>query len=170
MDNKGFTLVEMLAVVVVLSLVMGIAGYGVMSTIQHSKEKSEGIFVARVSDLIQEYLALKGSSLDMNGLEYHFDKCSDGKCRSVKATQLTSIHLQDLIIERLVDEDAFVNPTNKKKCLDGKNPEVLVYKDDDYVYYYYVNLNGDNTSCEIGSNNAIINTLPASLRQKVGLS
>ena len=41
MNNKGFTLVELLATIVILGVVMGIATYGVLSAINNSKLKSE---------------------------------------------------------------------------------------------------------------------------------
>ena len=69
-------------------------------------------------------------------------------------------------------KDKIVNPATKEKCLNNsKNPEenpeekpkVRLFKDDDYVYYYYVDLSGNNTSCHISDENAIITNIPKKL-------
>jgi len=186
MNNKGFTLVEVIMTLVILSLIMGIAVYGIMGTINNSKNKGEEIFVEKLMTAIDEYVGLKGSSLSADGTsEYEFGKCYESGCYDVesdsylegendektyylvKAKKLESIKVSDLIAEGLLDEDSIVNPSNDKKCFVTKDPEIKFFKDSDYVYYYYVDLRGNNTDCEISGKNAIINTLPESLKKKV---
>lgn len=172
MNRKGFTLVELLGVIVVLSIVLSIASAGVISIINNSKNRSEKIFVDKIKGLIDDYIAIKGSSLQSDGTPQEFKKCQNSDCsKSIEkeATKLQSIHLRDLVTESLIEENQLINPSNKKKCLEnGKNPEIEIYKDTDYVYYYYVDLRDNNTSCEIKNENAIINTLPDDLKSKVG--
>ena len=48
LDNKGFTLVEVLAVVVILSILGGIAINGVLSSINSSKEASYSLLVNNI--------------------------------------------------------------------------------------------------------------------------
>lgn len=179
MDNKGFTLVEMLAVAVVLTIVMGIGYYGVTGIINNSKSKGEAIFVEKLSDAIDEYISLNGDSLAQSDVDtsYKFKKCYMSNCYNedndsydedsyyeVKAVLLDEVSISELLDEELLNEEDIVNPSNKLNCLnDGKNPLIKIYKDDDYVYYYYVDLSGDNTSCEISTENGIINTLPDNL-------
>lgn len=56
MNNKGFTLVEALAVIVVLSLVLSIGGYSVASYLSDSKEKGLNVFKNNVkSGMINYY-------------------------------------------------------------------------------------------------------------------
>ncbi len=171
MNNKGFTLIEMLAVIVILGLIMGIASYSIINTINNSKKNSEKIFVDKVSNLIDEYLSIYGSNLSPTDVKVIFEKCQDKNCSSEyysTATELTSIHLDDLVKKNLVDESKLVNPANNKKCLEnGKNPEIIIYKDDEYVYYYYTDLGEDKTNCNISKENGIIDTRPQSLKNKI---
>lgn len=178
MNNKGFTLVELLAVIVILGLIMGIASYGVLSAIESSKNSSEKIFIEKIEGLIDEYLSMHGSELSVKKNWGSFDKCRDAGCSdmySSSAIELQNISIKSLVDEDLIDEDKIVNPRNNKNCLrDGsnnsKNPIVRVFRDSDYVYYYYVDLRGNKTYCEVSNDNGVINTLPSNLRGKVGLS
>ena len=173
MNNKGFTLVEMLATIVILGLIMGIASYGVISAINTSKKKSEGVFVERFSTVIDEYLTLSGYKLNKFGSEIDFKKCYvtncyddisgtyiDGRYDDATISELISINVSNLKTEGLLSDEDAINPANKKKCFNGIDPLIRVFKDNDSVYYYYVDLSGSNTTCEISSDNSIINTLP----------
>lgn len=181
MGNKGFTLIEMLAVVLILSIIMGIATNGVISYINTSKIKSEKIFVDKIANYIDSYIALYGSSMNTIGNEYTFKKrkkltknndeleCIDSNSYDVTAIELNSFSL-DKITEgnnsegyaNLVEKNDLVNPANKKKCFnDTNNPLVRVFRDSDYVYYYYVDLS--NNVCEIHEENKIINNIPDNL-------
>lgn len=178
MNNKGVTLIELLATVVILSLVMGIAGVGVTNAINNSKLKSEKIFVDKLSNFIDEYITLTNPNTNVNSTTYTFQKCEDTAetvcqtktAREVKDADGSNITLQDLLNKGLFDKTKITNPRNKKDCLNGKNPQVRVFKDDDYVYYYYVKLSGSATSCDITTENGLIDTVPEKLKAKVGLS
>lgn len=178
MNNKGFSLIELLAVVAILGVVGGIATMGILSTIDKSNNKSEKIFVEQVSRAIDDYLDLNKIT-NPTGETYTFIKCENSECSSsyeASATQVkkvdgTSVYLKDLVTSGTIEQEKLLNPSNKKNCLEsGNGPEIKVYKDSDYVYYYYVDLSGDNTTCEISLENGIINTLPDKLKSKVGLS
>ena len=65
----------------------------------------------------------------------------------------------DLVNDGIVDEAKLVNPKNKKRCFNSShNPEVKIYRDTDYVYYYSVSL--EKNQCDLSSDNLIISTLP----------
>lgn len=179
MNRKGFTLVELLAVIVILGVIGGIATMGVLSTINKSKEKSEAIFVDKLSTLIEEYLDLsRGDLAYKDTATYTFNKCEDSTCtNSYEATakelvknDANDVTIQDLITSGLINKEDLVNPKNKEKCFDhsGENYNIRVFRDDEYVYYYYVDLS--NSNCELSEDNSIINTLPDSLKTEVGLS
>ena len=167
MNNKGFTLIELLAVIVILAIISGIATYGVINTINTSKLKSEKIFVDKLSNLIDDYLDLYPPQKKIKD-DYIIEKCVDADCGvkyQVPAAEVQKnngeITINDLITEGIASSEDLINPKNKKKCFDEThNPKINIYKDTDYVYYYYVDLSGSNTNCDISSENSIIDTLP----------
>ena len=187
MDNKGFTLVELLATVVILGLVMGIGAFGISNTINNSKKKSETIFIDKLNGFIMEYIEysnLSNSPLtEIGGGEvFSFEKCYldsekcyddennqyiDGGYYVTNARQLESIKINDLKSSGLFDKEALINPANKLDCFTGINPEIKVFKDDDSVYYYYLNLENGNNTCEVSDDNLIISNLPDNLKVKV---
>ena len=179
MNNKGFTLVELLATIVLIGLVMGIATNGVLSSIETSKKRSEKLFAEKTGKLIEEYLSTYGSKLDKNGKPISFDKTyedlrteSKTRVEHVTATEVTSFNISELIDKGLVNIDKFINPANKEQCLikSGtnytKNTNVRVWQDTDYVYYYYADLS--NLSCKfIDNESAITTNIPKQLCNKI---
>ena len=55
MNNKGFTLVELIATIVILALVMGIASYAITGLITSSKQKNYDLLVTSVKDAAESY-------------------------------------------------------------------------------------------------------------------
>lgn len=177
MNNKGFTLIELLATIVIIGLIMGIATTSVISTINNSKKKSEKVFIDKLETAIESYISIKGSQISIKtGTEVEFQKCNkvkaNGICEEPDSDVLTKVNeLEPLKLKEItegdtatISEDKIVNPSTKEKCLNnGKNPEIRLFKDDDYVYYYYVDLSDDNTSCNISKENAIITNIPEKL-------
>ena len=146
MNNKGFTLVELLATVVLVALVMGIASYGVINAINNSKKKSEDIFVKKFVQAIDSYLALNGPSLAETGNTIN----SDGK----SLTELQSFKLSDLANENFIDKDKFINPKNKKDCYDA-NAEIKAYRDDNFVYYYSFDFKQLEDICDLNGDSKV---------------
>ncbi len=145
MNNKGFTLVELLATIVILGLVMGIASYGVISAINTSKDKSEAAFVKRLCGVIDSYLALKGEDLEIDNDNYVFENEEEG-------IKFKDIDLSDLVDSKIVSESDFINPKNKQSCYDA-SLGIAVYRNNNYVYYYEFDFSG---VCGIGK----VSTLP----------
>ena len=167
MNNKGFTLIELLATIVILSLVMGISAYGVTGAINNSKARGEKLFVESLGKAIDGYISLKGTTLRQSGgICATFDKKNNigNSTYEVSLYQLKNkngngIFVIDLVNDGIVDEAKLVNPKNKKRCFNSShNPEVKIYRDTDYVYYYSVSLDGNQ--CDLFSDNLIISTLP----------
>lgn len=156
MNNKGFTLVELLATIVILGLVMGIATYGVISAIDSSKKKSEEVFVSKFTSAIDSYLALNGDKLG--------EKSGGGSSSpDQNLVELNSFKLSDLADEDLIDRDKFINPRNKKDCYNG-DATIRVFRDKQYVYYYYFDfkqLGVDENECVVdvkdGNNELVMN-------------
>ena len=180
MNRKGFTLIELLATIAILAIIGGIATISVISTINNSKLKSEQVFIEKISNLIDDYLDLNPPTKSV-GETISFEKCKDANCsekytvtatlmkKNVSTGEDDSIYIKDLITANLVESDQLVNPKNKEQCFISANPEIIVYKDSDYVYHYYVDLKGTNTDCDISDENGFINILPDNLKSKVGL-
>ncbi len=174
MNNKGFTLVELLATIVILGIVMGIASYGAISAINNSKIKSEKLFVDKIGTAIEGYLSIEGNRLvEIPDTTIEFQKCrsdqedNSANCRTSELKELSTIHLKDIteinnnsrFKIKTINESDLVNPKNKKNCVIGdNNPEIRVFKDSEYKYYYYLDLT-ENTSCEISYENAVISNL-----------
>ena len=173
MNNKGFTLIELLATVVILSLVLGIAAHGVMGAINNSKTRGEELFVTQLSKMIDGYVEEYGSSLQVVGSTYTFSKKNNlgNSTYSVEANQVKnggrSIYVLDLVNGGFIDEKKLINPKNKKECFNQQNnPEIKVYCDSDFVYYYSVDLS--NNLCGIEQDHIKISTLPSELKDKIG--
>lgn len=54
-NNKGFTLVELIATIVVLSLVMSIGTYSIITIINKSNEKDYQLFIENIKDGAESY-------------------------------------------------------------------------------------------------------------------
>ena len=175
MNNKGYTLVELIATVVILSIVMGIVANGVIGIINRSKEKSEKIFVDKLENVIQTYINNNRLDwqIDNSFATKEFNKCrrikDDGDCYSdIETTQVDLYKIKDSFSLSSLEDDRYIkgakiiNPKNKKNCLsDDKNALVDLYKDSDSVYYYYVDL--ENLACEITKDYAIVSNIPRNM-------
>lgn len=135
MNRKGFTLIELIAVIVILGIILVVSAPSILSAYKESKLKSEEIFVERLSQSIDSYIKL-------NSDEFFFD--SDGTANKEEegsTYQVTiwkaSIPVQNVIDDELISEEDYVNPGNKKtKCT--VNAEIEAYKDSDYVYCHKI--------------------------------
>lgn len=166
MNNKGFTMIELLATIILLGLLMGIATYSIINTINKSKEKSEKIFVEKIGTAIESYLTTEGRTLNIKeGTEtISFEKCrnQDEDCNSATLTELKTIYLKEITNNnystKIIEEKDLTNPKNNLNCvLNGKNPTIRIFKDSDRIYYYYLDLT--NNSCEIDNANIIKSNL-----------
>ena len=55
MNKKGFTLVELLATLIVLALVMSLGTYSISSIIENSKEKNYELLISNIKDAAESY-------------------------------------------------------------------------------------------------------------------
>lgn len=55
LNSKGFTLVELIATIVILALVMSIGSYTVVTLINDSKEKDYNLFISQVNDAAETF-------------------------------------------------------------------------------------------------------------------
>ena len=54
-DNKGFTLVELIATIVLLSLVMGIGAYAITHIINNAKQKDYDLLIENINSAVELY-------------------------------------------------------------------------------------------------------------------
>ena len=173
MDNKGFTLVEVLATIVILAVIMGIASYGVLNVIKTSKEKSEKIFLDKLGETIETYIKQNKFNFEFeDSAAGSFTKCrmvkDDGSCFEEDPEQVsfskikTPIKLKTIQDSNLINNNIIINPKNKLECISTEiNPEIDIYRDEDMVYYYYVNMS--NSACEVDENNKNVTNIPQNL-------
>lgn len=55
LNEKGFTLVELLATIVILALVMGIGSYTITNVIKSSREKDYELLIGNIKDSLELY-------------------------------------------------------------------------------------------------------------------
>ncbi len=152
LNKKGFTLVELLAVIVILALVAGISIVAIFTSLGNAKKKAEKEFLTQLGNSVEAYidLCLGGMHTDgsgegcnklmislSNGIDVEYIEKAHG---NVTVYQDKSIYSFDEILnEGILNEKDLVNPVNSKNC---KQAKIRFYRDGDYVYYYKVILPG----------------------------
>ena len=160
MNKKGFTLVELLATLVILGIIVGITIISVSGLFKRAKEKSEDIFVDTIKDAMDMYLNSKGD-MDEDLPSSSWQLCSntiDKTFGSVKVYKATT-YFSSIINSQYnpITQEDLVNPANENvSCNLASNINVNIYRDDDYVYYY--SITKDNFGCL--KNNGVITNLP----------
>ncbi len=115
MNKKGFTLVEILAVIVILAILMTVAGTSVFGIIHESQQQLLDEQVKNLGDTAITYMESK---------KYYFDKCPvtfDPKNPNVS---LKNHCYREVSVLELVESGLFEN----KKDLCDTTKSILVYK------------------------------------------
>ncbi len=154
MNRKGFTLIEVLATIVIISILGVVAHAGVTNYIKTSKEKAEDKFLDEIKSEIDSYISLNSAEFKKVGEPISFNKIIVKKggtsetnqakvTKSATAWQVKKdgndyLTFGDLITN-LKMTDKFQNPNTGEIC--SKDIKIEIYKVDiDYVYYYCVNM------------------------------
>lgn len=161
MNKKGFTLVELLATIVILGILFGITLVLVNGGFGNAKAKSEDVFVKTISESLDVYIdtdarKLKFSSTPLcyidktHGKSYVYEAVDSGLTfNNVINSSYSPITLAELH-----------NPANKNKdhyeC--SASGQLLIYRDDDYVYYYKISK--DSFDCLNQDKGGYITNLP----------
>lgn len=136
MNKKGFTLVELLAVLVLISLLMGLAIPGINRISNNMKKKS-----------YNQKIKLIESAAELWGQDNKTRLQADTDCSS-EISKCKKITIADLIKENYLDSDnnsgKYANPKNDK---DMKDCIVFVYKQNKRVYAKFDN-GSDSEACK----------------------
>lgn len=156
MNRKGFTLVELLATLVILGIVLGIAYFAIIGVFSNAKEKSEDVFVETIRDAMDMYL----TSSEVKNLNFS-TKCSNtlNKSFGVRNVYKVSTTFDNIIDSQYkpITQDDLVNPANKDvACANASNIAINIYRDEDYVYYYSV----DKSEFDCLTKSGVISSLP----------
>lgn len=138
MNKKGFTLVELLATLVILGIVVGLTIVGVNSNIDNTKKKTEEVFIGTIKDAVKMYLDSDARKLGFSSKEVcSFSKALKDNIKVYKTdSNVTISTIIDSKYSPLLESD-LVNPNNKDaECYLGAPVEI--YRDEDYVYYYKI--------------------------------
>lgn len=136
MNRKGFTLVELIATLVVLGLVMSVVLISVNGGFSNAKEKTEDVFVDTIKDAMDMYL-----SSDAKKLNFELTSCTLDKTYGTVNVYKATITFDEVINSEYkpITQKDLVNPANKDVvCSDASDIDINIYKDDDYVYYYSI--------------------------------
>ena len=131
MNNKGFTLVELLATIMILALIAGISMISYSGYLNRSKDKTEEIFKKNISDYIDAFITSNTNNFSDNTLV-------GSNVYSQKYNNHT-ITFQDLIDSNIINAKDLKNNTNNKVC--STNTNITIYRDNNYVYCFIVYLN-----------------------------
>lgn len=138
MNKKGFTMIELLAVIVVLGIVLIITFPNISDIFKGSKLKSEEAFMDRISQSIDSYVTLNSSNITFDKQAGTFEKFLGTEKQTVTVdVYKETITMQDIIDEGIITQNDYKNPGNEnEKC--NENAEIEVYRDSDYVYCHKI--------------------------------
>lgn len=136
MNKKGFTMIELLAVIVVLGIVLIITFPNISDIFKGSKLKSEEAFMDRISQSIDSYVTLNSSNITFEKQDGTFKKVLGTKEQPVDVYKGT-ITMNTIISSNIITEKDYKNPGNENvEC--NVNAEIEVYRDSDYVYCHKI--------------------------------
>lgn len=143
LNEKGFTLVELLATIVVLGLLATLTITGISALIKNSKEKAEEVFMQQLKEYTDDYISLNSPGISFTK-DTTKNKCTGSGenkiCSSVQTYKSTNtISLND-VKNAIVGKD-LTNPVTEKKC---NNETIQFVRDEDFVYCFTITPSEDS--------------------------
>lgn len=135
MNRKGFTMVEVLGVIIVLGIVLIISFPNLTSSFQSGKLKSEEVFVNRVSEAVDSYVTLNSNNITFtsNGAA---TKTYSGTNHAVNIYQ-GEITINHIINDGIITQKDYLNPNNETQSCSTNLP-IYIYRDSDFVYCHKI--------------------------------
>ena len=148
MNKRGFTIIELLATLIILGIVTGIVIVGVNINLDTAKEKTEEVFIGTIKDAIKMYLDSDAKKLKNDNNENAVCTVNKALSDNVKIYKLYEFdeygHKNNITLEKIINSkyipllgSDLVNPNNEGVECDV-DTIVNIYRDDDYVYYYKI--------------------------------
>ena len=165
MNNKGFTLVELVATLVILGLVVGLGLHTLGFNMGNAKKKTEEVFVDTLRDAVDVYLSSEFGNLEKGNecLQTISKKQNETSTKVVKVNEISNNITFDTIIKSFykpLTMSDFVNPANEDVTC-NVNARIKVYIDADFVYYYYIDKSEIGCLNNIGGDyGTVITNLP----------
>ena len=154
MNKKGFTLVELLATLVILGIVAGITVISLSSIFGSTKDKTEDVFVETLKDSLEMYL----DSRDAKRLLFS----EDSVCEINKSFAKVKVYKAEVTFDDIINSEYkpltysdLVNPANEEVSCNSSS-SVNIYRDENYVYYYSMN----KADFDCLKNTGVISNLP----------
>lgn len=143
-NRKGFTLIELIAVIVILSIILIVVTPNLIETYKESKLKSEGLFIKQLTKSVESYVSLYGSEMtftEESGTYYKQKTIKTKESCQVDRNEVkvykSETTIQEIINKNIIEESEYRNPGNKDtKC--NPEAEIEVYRDSDYVYCFKI--------------------------------
>lgn len=129
LNNKGFTLIEILAVIVIISVLGGVAVMGVVSSINNSKQKSYEIMISNIVTASRSLYDEVNNSGIMDTKVYKYNTtCESLGCFTSEEVSIVdgsiTVNLQTLVSNGFLDgvnNKDYETNGNKKILLDPRN-------------------------------------------------
>lgn len=145
MNRKGFTLIEVIAVIVLLGIIVAVSVPTIITVYDDSKLNAEEIFINHLGKSIDDYVKLNslfGSFTPMSG---NFTKCSkyndDDSCLETERVSVSkrteAVTINDVINSGIISADDYKNAGNNKQSCNSL-ADVEIYKDSDAVTCFKV--------------------------------
>lgn len=119
-NNRGFTLVELLAVLVVLAIVIGITGYSVVNSMKNARQKTYKTTINEVEKAAVDYVLEENSA---------FASGYGGEFVCVRVTELVRADFLDkTVYDANVSDDETVTNSDYVFILRDKNSKTIIKK------------------------------------------
>lgn len=128
-ENRGFTLVELLAIVVLLGIIALVAAPNMTKQIKKKEEVDQTILDEKISNAAHLYVA-----------KYYADKVVKGECKKNSSDNPCKFTLNDLELDGLIDL--------KGKCSNASDKEIYYNSNEkSYDFSKIQNKNNNITDC-----------------------